>query len=645
MKNRVDIQALRGIAVLLVVIFHFRLNLLDAGYLGVDVFFVISGFLITSMVTSQIQKGSFSFGEFYFRRAKRLLPAAYSTILITAVLSMWLLTSQEFKQLTQQIWGAVTFTSNIVLWRQGSYFGGEADLKPLLHTWSLAIEEQYYLLLPAALYFTPVRYWFKGVLLVLLSSAALCIGVMTWRPDVAFYLLPTRAWELAIGSLGVFLMRHPQTEVWASRLFWPALLVLLTLPVFPLSNTHPGLDAWLVCCATLVVILAKHPWFNRGMVVGVLARVGDWSYSLYLVHWPVIALASNVWFDDVPTWAKCVGVVLSITLAWLQYKYIENPIRQAHIAPSFLRTAIVVAGSGVVMLVPFIFLISPFSKQEYADIRRGNTGLSPACAFSGRFQPSDQCQTSSDPKILVWGDSYAMHLVPGIKNEIGSDGLVQATKYVCGPLLGLAPIAHYTGATQNRNWSEGCMTFNDSVVEYLKKTPSIQTVVLSSVFKQYMTPEDFHILRLTDNGFQESGGSVEAALEGLGRTVKAVRDLGKTVVVIAPPPAMDWDAGRCAERLIRSMPIYGSDADCTIKDDEYKKKRANVLHFLDEVENRIGVDVILFDSYLRAGDRYNTVINGEVIYISNGHLSYRGSELLAKELKIGDGLQNPRMQP
>ena len=640
MKNRVDIQALRGIAVLLVVIFHFRLNLLDAGYLGVDVFFVISGFLITSMVTSQIQNGRFSFGEFYFRRAKRLLPAAYSTLLITALLSMWLLTSQEFKQLTQQIWGAVTFTSNIVLWRQGSYFGGEADLKPLLHTWSLAIEEQYYLLLPAALYFTPARYWFKGVLLVLLSSAALCMGVMTWRPDVAFYLLPTRAWELAIGSLGVFLMRHPQTEALARRLFWPALLVLLTLPVFPLSNKHPGLDAWLVCCATLVVILAKHPWLNRGMVVGVLARVGDWSYSLYLVHWPVIALASNVWVGDLPAWAKWAGVALSISLAWVQYNYIENPIRKAHIAPSWSRAAMVAAGSGVLMLVPFLFLISPFAQQEYADIRRGNTGLSPACAFSGRFQPSDQCQTSSDPKILVWGDSYAMHLVPGIKNEIGSYGLVQATKYVCGPLLGLAPIAHYTGATQNRNWSEGCMSFNDSVVEYLKKTPSIQTVVLSSVFKQYMTPEDFHNLRRTDNGLQESAGSVDAALEGLERTVKAVRDLGKSVVVIAPPPAMDWDAGRCAERLLRDMISLGPNADCVTKETDYQRKRVNVLAFLHQLPERMNVNVIVFDDVLKSGNGYVPTIDEKIIFISNGHLSYQGSKHLADRMRLGEQIKN-----
>lgn len=638
MKNRADIQVLRGIAVLLVVLFHARLNLLGAGYLGVDIFFVISGFLITAMVTSQIRRGGFSFGEFYFRRAKRLLPAAYTTFLVTALLSMWLLTSQEFRQFAQQLWGAVTFTSNIVLWRQGSYFGGEAELKPLLHTWSLAIEEQYYLVLPAALYFIPARHWLKSVLLVLLASFALCIGVMMWKPDVAFYLFPTRAWELAIGSLGVFFHRHPQTETWARRLFWPALSLLIVLPVFPLTNKHPGIDAWLVCWATLVVILAHHPWMNRGRVVGALAKVGDWSYSLYLVHWPIFALASNVWIGDFPLWVKWSGVGLSFLLAWLQYAFIENPIRHARIALSWTRAAAIACGSGALMLLPFLFLSSSAARHEYADIRRGNTGLSPVCAFKGSFQASAECQSTNDPTTLVWGDSYAMHLVPGIKRELGSEGLVQATKYVCGPLLGVAPIAHFTGATQNRLWSEECMVFNDSVLDYLKKTPSIRTVVLSSVFKQYMTPADFHNLVRTGAGLQEEEGTIETALQGLGRTVDSVRALGKTVVVIAPPPAMDWDAGRCAERILRGMPTLGSDADCVTKDVDYQRKRANVLTFLRQLSDRSGVEVIMFDEALRAGSGYMPIADGKILYIANGHLSYEGSEYLAHKMQLREGI-------
>jgi len=185
---RVDIQALRGLAVLLVVLFHAQTPRIAGGYLGVDIFFVISGYLITTQVARAIQAGSFSFTDFYARRALRLFPAAYTVLFICLILSPWLLNSVEWDHFLQQLVGAVVFLANIVLWQQTDYFSPTAEYKVLLHMWSLSIEEQYYLLLPATLFFVNRRFWFSGAIIITIVSLILYSIAIEYKPISAFFL-------------------------------------------------------------------------------------------------------------------------------------------------------------------------------------------------------------------------------------------------------------------------------------------------------------------------------------------------------------------------------------------------------------------------------------------------------------------------
>jgi len=335
---RADIQALRGLAVLMVVLYHTKIGSLQAGFLGVDIFFVISGFLITTLVANGIRRGTFRLSEFYFRRAKRLLPAAYVTFFITVFCAPWFLNQQELRDFAAQVVGAVTFTGNIVLWQQTGYFEGAGDLKPLLHVWSLAIEEQYYFLLPAAMLFTRPTRWLWGVLGGVLISLALCVAGGLFKPVATFYLLPTRAWELLFGSVGALWVLQPKFDTHriviglVRLLFRPALLCLLVLPFLPTVGVHPGLNALLVCMATLIVILQKSPWLNAAWPTRTLAAVGDFSYSLYLVHWPIIAFMKNAWVGDGTDLSldlRLLALALSLGVAYLLYRTVEDPIRRS----------------------------------------------------------------------------------------------------------------------------------------------------------------------------------------------------------------------------------------------------------------------------------------------------------------------------
>ena len=303
---RRDIQALRGLAILLVLLHHAKLDFLTAGYLGVDIFFVISGYLITQIIRRDLENGIFSFPAFYFRRAKRLLPAAYVTLLVTTLLSALFLTQSEARDFFKQLVGAVTFTGNIALWLQTGYFEGAANLKPLLHVWSLSIEEQYYMLLPAAMVLAPRRYWLPAMAMLLILSMALCFALAGSKPGATFYLLPTRGWELALGSLGALMPAKAMLDKRVSGLVWPALLMLLVIPAFPTGIVQPWGDAALVCAATLVVILGRHPSLVQSPALLPLARLGDFSYSLYLVHWPLFAFANNAYVSPAPIDRKSV---------------------------------------------------------------------------------------------------------------------------------------------------------------------------------------------------------------------------------------------------------------------------------------------------------------------------------------------------
>lgn len=624
---RLDIQVLRGVAVLLVLLYHAKIAPFRAGYLGVDVFFVISGFLITGMIASAVDKGTFSIREFYSRRVRRLLPAAYVTLGFTLAAAPFFLDADLLQKAYRAILGAVTFTANMVLWRQGGYFNSTAELNPLLHFWSLAIEEQYYLFAPLGLMVLGRRWRIPVVALAVVVSLMLCLHAAAVRPGSAFYLLPFRAWELGFGSLGALLLgargalRSPRVVFWAA---WAALILT---PIFPTPFPHPGVDALIVCAATLIIILQadedilKRRWTRP--VSRLLKPVGDISYSLYLIHWPLLALLANSYLMAPPLAVRLSGLAAALVLAALMYRFVEQPIQTGRVRTD-RRFYLAIAGVTATLIIACVvgIVTSPRASEDQGP----NFGLNVVCDYTGAFRPREECMTRPVPQVMVWGDSYAMHLLPGMAEAAGSRGVIQATRSACGPFPGLGILAkEYSRAT-----ATSCMAFNRSVLAYLAATPTIRTVVLSSpfLFQTWDRGPDYRLL--TEDGRIVAPGPETAAAD-ISRLIATLRAQGKAVVIMAPPPSTGVNIGRCLVRKAEGKVLLGAPADCSLDREAYLRNEAPVLEFLELVEGRTRVARI---SDITCGAaRCAGRLNGTNLYVDGGHLTPEGSRALARIMR------------
>jgi peptidoglycan/LPS O-acetylase OafA/YrhL len=637
---RDDIQALRGVAILLVLLQHSGLGILKAGYLGVDIFFVVSGYLVAGILQRQIEGGRFSFSAFYLRRVMRLLPAAYAVFAVTSLASVAFLTSQQMRDYAAQLLGALSFTANVALYFQSGYFDGEAQLKPLLHIWSLGIEEQFYLLLPAALAFTRQRYWVPATILVFIGSLALCLAFVPDRPTAAFYLLPMRAWELALGVLGALAFGSNARASWLSPAFWPAVATLVVVPFFPTGAPHPGLDALLVDVATLVVILRRHPGAGTSRPVRMLASIGNWSYSLYLVHWPLFAYANNAYVDGVPWYVDAGLCVAALVLGYGLHRGVEERWRRRDFGVR--RTFLVAGGASLLILLGAFAAVrmEAGAGTELRQARRPNLGFSSKCEFEAEFEPKSSCLNSERPQLMVWGDSYAMHLVPGIVAS-AKGGVVQATKTACGPTPALVAI---DGKMHGLAWASDCVAFNGSVLAYLERTPSVKVVVLSSSFSQYLPSTEWgrrlRSFQQEAGALRETEGGPDALLRSLRYAISHIRDMGKRVVVVAPPPKSGLDVGECLERHAEGKILLGrARQGCDIQLREYRETQAPVLQVLRRLREEAGVEVVYLDDYLCDASSCRSSIGGLPVYRDTGHLTVEASRRIGLGMDLGGRLQ------
>lgn len=613
---------------MLVVAYHAFPAWVRGGFIGVDIFFVISGFLISGVLFDSLSRGTFGARElrdFYARRVKRIFPALCLVLATCYIVGWFILTPTEYLQLAKEILAGATFVSNFYFWQQTGYFDGGADTKPLLHLWSLAIEEQFYLLWPLILVGIR-RLRFKPVAIVaVLCAASFAAGILLIGSDrtAAFYSPPARFWELMIGGLLACLSRsNPITEArhrnHDARALLGLLLLLAALALTTDLSPFPGWFAVPPVFAAALLISARGSWFNRHVLgCAPMRAIGLISYPMYLWHWPVLYLVR--YFDlfrsadeDAARWA---AITLSVVLSAATYLAVERPVRFGSLRR--YATAPLAASMLAMVFVGVVTVRSDgFSARDSGEMARlaRFAGKYPATEWRDRIcflSPADGpekfatvCDGSGKtrPLVVLWGDSYAAALYPGLKalEEKGAFRLAQYTASACPPLLGTQfPAQHH------------CKAINDMVIgKIAHERPD--TVVLTARW---------------------SYRQVEPAYEfsQLARTTAELKRAGvRQVVVIGPTP--QWDKpmpsmlGSCAGQ--QTLREGGWHSRCGLVPEVDVLDRS-----MRDFSATLGVSYLSAYEAMCTGDGCLTVLDdGAVSTYDLGHLSPPASRLLIEKL-------------
>lgn len=648
MKYRPEIDGLRSVAVIPVMLFHAGFSLFSGGFVGVDVFFVISGYLITTILIDEREKGTYSLLGFYERRARRILPALFFILAISIPFAWNWIPPDGFEDYARSLAFASLFISNIHFIEHSGYFDTAAQLRPLLHTWSLAVEEQYYLLFPLVLWvlgaFARAKY-----LWVFLVLSVISLGIAEWGlrnyPLENFFFTPSRLWELLGGSICAALMfGRPQFR---NELLALAGLAMIVVAIFwyDTSVRFPSLYTLLPIVGAMLIILFAAPGtlVARLLSWGPMVGIGLISYSAYLWHQPLFVLAR--YRSIVEPSALLMGglILLSLILAYFTWRFIEAPFRNRAFLAGRSR---IFAGSlvGIVAFAAFGFWGDATKGLPHRLDKFESDYLRGLITQIKELRPQDNCigkghgigtlctvyaPENSRGKVALLGDSHAQSILPAFEalSEAHELTVMRGVKAACPPLLGVY-------LTYGKDDAQECFDAVNVIATDVVKA-GVDTVFLVARWSIYASGDysgediGFMVSQTPGDQFQSREDWERSFTAGVRKTVAFYRQAGIRVVLVPQVPQQhvfpenvllqalmqtltEEDANRTIERSFIERPVF--DELIAYSDD-----------VLAKVAEEFGAEILSLNSYFEAGDRYAWFRDGDVLIGDGNHLTLRGA--------------------
>lgn len=638
---RSDINGLRAWAVIAVVLYHFGLSGFSGGFVGVDVFFVISGYLMTSIVIKGLEVGGFSIFSFYAARVRRIVPALLVLCVVMLGVGYFVLAPVDYKMLATHAISTLGFVSNIKFWSEAGYFDVASHEKWLLHTWSLSIEWQFYLLLPIVLTiiwrFRPGRTaQFAFVFLCGVLSLATSVLLAAISSNSAFYLLPARAWEMLAGGLVLLLVKNLTLGVQAKALmeFFGFVLVVASILFFDGFMPWPGWPATIPVLGAMMILIA-HRERSIWTTFPLAQWLGDRSYSLYLWHWPIVVALAFVEQQRNPL-AIVTGIAATLVLGHVSCTWIERPVRRylgrlsplrfwgiagcAFVVPITLAFAVRLGGGLEGRLTPEVEQVAAASgnvNPRRAECHAMYGNKSPSCVWGG-----------GDWRVVALGDSHTSALVTGLTAAGGLQaGVVQWSYSGCSYVMGLRIIPEVKARERNDFL---CEEFIKWATERLDKLPGNLPVVITNRYAANVFGANEEGKKLSKPGvyfslpYEELNGRFFAEFaDAIIETACHAAKLRK-VYLVRPIPEMGFDVPKVLSRRIG----FGFREDVSISRADYLARNQWVWAAQDEAERRCGVTILDPTELLCDTERCYGSRNLQPLYSDDDHLSEAGNKLL-----------------